>query len=45
MISSQRITNVVNFYENKMQTQKKNNTAVKTKEKAAEKNLLERSQI
>ena len=44
MISSQRITNVVNFYENKMQTQKKNNTVVKAKEKAAEKKAFGKEQ-
>ena len=36
MISSQTITNTVNFYENKMQTGKKDSAYVKGKEKAAE---------
>ena len=34
MISSQTITNAVNFYENKIQTQKKDTASVKIKEKA-----------
>ena len=36
MISSQTITNAVNFYENKIQTQKKDTASVKTKEKATD---------